>query len=181
MIWLHWTLTILFALLGAGCLMLVIMQLPGIWIMIALATLVQLADVSWAHGEASSAGWWGIGIALALAIVGEFLEGASGAAGAKVGGGSRRSMWGGFIGALLGAILGTPLIPIPILGTFIGAIVGAFGGALIGEVTGSKPRDLADAVATAMGAAAGRAAGTLVKSAIAVVVWLILIAGFLIR
>ena len=74
MIWLHWTFTAIFALLGAGCLLLVIMQLPGVWIMIGLGALVQLADVAWIHGEAAAPGWWALGIAVALAIIGEILE-----------------------------------------------------------------------------------------------------------
>jgi uncharacterized protein YqgC (DUF456 family) len=181
MMWLHWTFTALFALLGAGCLLLVIMQLPGVWIMIGLGLLVQLADVAWIHGEAATPGWWAIGIAVVLAIIGEILEAASGAAGAKVGGGGRRSMWGGFIGGMVGALLGTFTIPIPIIGTFIGAIIGAFAGAMLGEVTGASAQTVRASVAPAAGAAAGRAAGTIFKSAIAVVVWLVIIAGLLIR
>ena len=179
--WLHWTLTGIFALLGAGCLILIIMQLPGTWIMVGLATLVQLADVAWGHGADVSAGWWAIGVALGLAVVGEILESASSAAGARVGGGGRRAMWGGFIGGIEGAIVGTPLIPIPILGTFIGAVVGAFAGAMVGEVTGADRKTVVEAVGPAAGAAAGRAAGTVFKIAMGTVVWLVLMAGLLIR
>ncbi len=181
MIWLHWTLTGIFAVAGAGCLLLVLMQLPGIWVMITLAVGVQLADVAWVHGSDATAGWWAIGIAVALAVVAEILEGLSSAAGAKVGGGGRRSMWGGFIGGVVGAIIGTPLIPIPVLGTLIGAIAGAFAGALIGETTGARPSTMRDAVRPAAGAAAGRAAGTLIKTGVGIAVWVVLIAGLLIR
>lgn len=181
MIWLHWTLTGLFALLGLACILLTVMQLPGIWIMLVLALGVQLADVAWIHGADADAGWWALGIGLALAIIAEILEGTAGAAGAKAGGGTRRAMWGGFIGGVVGAILGTPLIPIPVLGTFIGAIVGAFAGALIGEATAKHGRGVAGAIKPAAGAAAGRAVGTIVKVAIGVAIWLILIAGLLIR
>ncbi|MCP4759587.1 MAG: DUF456 domain-containing protein [Planctomycetes bacterium] len=181
MIWLHWTMVGIFALLGAGCLLLIVMQLPGTWLILTLGLGVQLIDVAWIHGDDATAGWWGLGVGLVLAIVGEILEAVSGAAGAKVGGGTRRSMWGGFVGGVIGAILGTPLIPIPILGTFIGAIVGAFAGAMVGEVTGSNARSVAGAIAPATGAAAGRAVGTVVKMATGVAVWLIVIAGLSIR
>jgi|TARA_B100000959_G_scaffold79010_2_gene84063 hypothetical protein len=181
LIWLHWTLTGVFAVLGLGCILLTVMQLPGIWVMLLLALGVQLADVAWVHGADTDAGWWALGTGLVLAIIAEILEGTAGAAGAKVGGGTRRAMWGGFIGGLVGAILGTPLIPIPVLGTFIGAIVGAFAGALIGETTGKHSPSVAEALKPAAGAAAGRAVGTVFKMAIGVAIWLILIAGLLIR
>ena len=181
MIWLHWSLTGLFAVLGLACVLLTVMQLPGIWLMLVLAIGVQLADVAWVHGTEADAGWWAIGIGLGLAVVAEILEGAAGAAGAKVGGGSRRAMWGGFIGGVVGAILGTPLIPIPVLGTFIGAIVGAFAGALIGETTAIHKPSVVQSLKPAAGAAAGRAVGTVFKISIGVAIWLILIAGLLIR
>lgn len=181
MIWLHWSLTGLFAVLGIVCVLLTVMQLPGIWLMLVLAIGVQLADVAWVHGAEADVGWWAIGIGVALAIIAEIFEGVAGAAGAKVGGGSRRAMWGGFIGGVVGAILGTVLIPIPVLGTFIGAIAGAFAGALLGEVTGKNKRGVAASIKPAAGAAAGRAVGTVVKIAMGVAIWLILVAGLLIR
>lgn len=181
MIWLHWTLTGVFAVLGLACILLTVMQLPGVWVMLVLALGVQLADIAWVHGTEVEAGWWALGIGLALAIVAELLEGSAAAVGAKAGGGTRRAMWGGFIGGVVGAILGTPLIPIPVLGTFIGAIVGAFAGALIGEATGNHAPGVAASIKPAAGAAAGRAAGTVIKIAIGVAIWLILIAGLLIR
>jgi hypothetical protein len=179
-IWLHWLLTGLFALLGAGCLLLVVMQLPGVWLLLLLGVIVQLVDVTWIHGTDADAGWWALGIAAVLAVLGEVLEGIAGAAGAKAGGGSRRSMWGGFIGGILGAILGTPFIPIPVLGTFMGAVVGAFAGAFVGETTGTDAMNKVEAIKPAAGAATGRAVGTLLKVAIAVAMWLIVIAGFVI-
>ena len=181
MMWLHWLLTAIFALLGLGCLLLVIMQLPGVWLLLVFGLIVQLVDVTWIHGADATAGWWALGLGAVLAIVGEVLEGVAGAAGARAGGGSRRSMWGGFVGGLLGAIFGTPLIPVPILGTFIGAVIGAFLGAFLGEVTGKDPKRSLDAVKPAAGAATGRAAGTLIKSGIAIAIWLIVLAGLIIR
>ena len=181
MMWLHWVLTGLFALLGMGCLLLVIMQLPGVWILLVLGLAVQLIDVTWIHGDDATAGWWALGLAAILAVIGEVLENLAGAAGARAGGGSRRSMWGGLIGGILGAIFGTPIIPIPILGTFIGAVIGAFAGAFLGEVTGPNPMRTTEAMKPAAGAATGRAAGTLIKAGIAVAIWVIVLAGLLIR
>ena len=85
----------LFVLLGFGCLILVVAQLPGTWVMLVLATLFHLAGDFWILPEVSGAssawGWWAIAIATGLAILGEVIEFAAGAMGAKVGGGSKRS------------------------------------------------------------------------------------------
>jgi uncharacterized protein YqgC (DUF456 family) len=173
----HWTLIGCFALLGGGCVLLVIMQLPGTWAMMLLGLGVQCADAWWLADGHATAGWWALGIALVLALLGEIIETAAGVAGAKMGGGHKRGMWGSLIGAIGGALGGTFLIPIPLIGSLIGAIGGAFIGALIGETSGSKARSLAKAMKPAAGAAAGRAAGTIAKVAIAIAVWLTLIVG----
>ena len=181
MIWLHWMLTGAFAVLGAGCLILVIAQLPGTWLMLVLGLGVQLVDVMWIHDTGTAPGWWGLGVGAALAVIGEVLEGLAGVAGAKAGGGSGRALWVASIGGVLGAIVLTPVIPIPVLGTFVGAIVGAFAGAFIGETSGRQPATVGQAITPAAGAAAGRAVGTIFKVAIAVAVWLVVLAGLLIR
>ena len=171
----------LFILLGFGCLLLVIAQLPGTWLMLGFAVGIHLMDDAWflPEGATSSRGWWAIGIAGALAVVGEIVEFAAGAFGAKVGGGGKRASWGAIIGGLVGAIALTPIIPIPIVGTLIGAIVGCFVGALVGEMTGKQPRTAGQAMKPALGASIGRALGTTGKLIIAVVVWAVLSVGLI--
>ena len=123
----EWTgllVALLFTLLGLGCLVLVVIGLPGTWIMIGLAVAVELLDRHYLDAaDPETYGWWAIGACAALALVGEVLEAGAGAAGTRAGGGSRRGMVGAMIGGIVGAIVFTPLIPIPIVGTLIGALV----------------------------------------------------------
>ena len=147
--------------------------------MLGFAVGIHLMDDAWflPEGASSSTGWWAIGIGVALAVVGEIVEFAAGAFGAKVGGGGKRASWGAIIGGLVGAIALTPIIPIPIIGTLIGAIVGCFVGALVGEMTGKQPSTAGQAMKPALGASIGRALGTTGKLIIAVVVWAVLSVG----
>ena len=166
----------LFILLGFFCLLLVIAQLPGSWVMIVVATLIHLADDAWFLPDdvGSSRGWWAIGIAVGIALVGELIEFGAGAMGAKLGGGSKRSAWGAIIGGVVGAIALTPIIPIPILGTLVGALIGCFLGALIGEMSGKEPKSAGESLKPAFGATLGRVLGTCCKVLIAVMVWSVL-------
>ena len=89
----------LFVIIGIACMVLVVFQMPGTWIMLIIATLAHLVDVFWIMpGMGSSAspawGWWAIAIGCALALVGEGIEFVAGALGAKAGGGSKRAAWG---------------------------------------------------------------------------------------
>ena len=171
----------LFIVLGFFCLLLVVAQLPGSWVMIFLAVLIHLADDAWflPAGTDPSWGWWAIGIAVAIALIGELIEFGAGALGAKAGGGSKRSAWGAIIGGLVGAIVLTGVIPIPILGTLIGALIGCFLGALIGEMSGKDPKSAGESIKPAIGATLGRVLGTSCKVLIAVMVWAVLAYGLL--
>jgi hypothetical protein len=181
MLLLFWLGLGLFALLGVGCVLLVVMQLPGLWLMLLLAAGLQCLDAFVLHEDPGSAGWWALGIAFLLAVAGEVVETAAGAAGAHVGGGRRRGMVGALLGAMLGAVLGTFIIPIPVIGSLLGAIGGAFAGAMVGEMTGAQGRSVAAALKPASGAAAGRAAGTLAKCALAGIALVVLLVGFVLR
>lgn len=181
MIILYYLIGCLFVLVGFGCLVLVVAQLPGTWVMLILATLFHLADVFWVlpdiDGTSSAWGWWAIGIGLALALVGELIEFAAGALGAKMGGGSKRSAWGAIFGGFIGAIGGSMVVPI--IGTLIGAVVGCFFGALIGEMSGQQASTASEAVKPAIGATIGRVLGTTCKVCIGVLVWVVLSVGLL--
>lgn len=176
--WTSLLVALLFTLLGLGCLVLVVIGLPGTWILIALAVIVELIDRHYLDGaDPETYGWWTIGACAALALVGEVIEAVAGAAGTKAGGGSRRGMVGAMIGGIVGAIVFTPLIPIPVVGTLIGALVGTFAGAVIAERSREEPPDAPSTLKAAGGATVGRLLGTVGKAMIAVTVWVVLSIG----
>lgn len=173
--WIAIAVALLFTLLGLVCLVLVVVGLPGTWILIGLAVAVELLDRHYLSAAAPETfGWRMIGACVALAGVGEIIEALAGAAGTKAGGGTSRGMVGAMLGGLVGAILFTPLIPIPIVGTLIGALIGTFAGAMIAESTGPRARDGRSAFRAARGATVGRLLGTITKSVIATTVWVVL-------
>ena len=168
---------ILFAVLGLACVIAVLPGLPGTWMLLGLATAIELLDGYWlAPGADPTFGWWALGAGLALALIGEAIEAASGVLGVKAGDGSKRGMVGAFLGGILGALFGTVLIPIPVLGTLLGVLLGTFGGALLGESTGEDKKAMGDAVKPALLATVARIAGTVTKTAIATIVWVGLLA-----
>ena len=183
--WIQFVVAAVFALLGIGCLVLVALSLPGTWIMIALAAAIEALDQHYLGGSSPTTfGWGAIAGCAALAGLGEGLEGMTGAAGVKAGGGSKRGMFGAMLGGFAGAIVFTPLIPIPVIGTLLGALIGTFLGALIAEssrksdpVEGAAPGDQSKGEAlkrdlkAAGGATVGRLIGTMAKTALAICVW----------
>jgi len=172
--WLAYVIAAVFFLLSAVCVLLVVVQLPGTWIMLALALIVEWADRFYLTAEPQETfGWWVLGACLVLAGVGEVLELIVSAAGAKTGGASKRGIWGAIIGGVVGAIIGT-LWLIPIVGTLIGAVAGSFFGAVVAEVTGAAPRTVRESMKPAIGASVGRVLGTFAKIGVAIVIWLVL-------
>src|SRR5262249_29846781 len=143
----------LFAAIGAGCVFVVVIGLPGTWILLLLAGALQFTDGFWRSGGAHTFSWWTLGIATALALLGEALEFMAGVAGAKSGGASKRGMVGALIGGLAGAIVGAGM------GAGIGAIPGGFIGSAFGAIVGelSHPHmTLEMSLKPASGAAVGR-------------------------
>ncbi|TWT47044.1 hypothetical protein KOR42_42410 [Thalassoglobus neptunius] len=108
--------------------------------------------------------WTVVGVLAVLAILGEILESAAGAAGVTRLGGTRRgalySIVGAFIGTFTGAMMG---VPIPFIGSVVAAVfggaLGAFGGAYLGE----RERLHGDRFAIGKGAFWGRLLGTFGK------------------
>lgn len=133
----------------------ILFNLPGAWLMILLAALVEW----WVPGELMFS-WRVLYVAAGIALVGEILEFVLGAAGSRQAGGSKRAAALAILGSIVGAVAGTPL-PIPILGTLIGACVGAFAGSLIGDLWAG--RSLRPSVSAGRGAAVGRFWGTAAK------------------
>lgn len=108
---------------------------------------------------------------LGLAVLGEVLEFALGAAGAAKSGGSRRGALGAIVGAIVGGVIGTVAIPIPLIGSILGACGGAFVGAMSLELSGG--RRVGHAVQIGRGAAVGRFWGTVAKLGVGAVMWVI--------
>ena len=173
--WLQIALATLFALYGLACLFLVVLGLPGVWVLLGTAFAVELLDAVVLREPAMSFGWKLLAVGGVIGLVGEGIEAAAGAAGAKLGGGTRRGMVGALVGGIAGAIVLTPLFPAPLLGTLLGALVGTFAGAWAGEATARKRRTRAETARAAFAAVLGSLAGRLGKLVTNVVVWMLLV------
>ena len=173
--WIDYLAASIFTLLGAACLLIVVIGMPGTWIMIGLAIGLEFLQRLWAPaGSEYMFSIWVFVAVILIAALGEFLEFVAGAFGAKKGGASKRGMLGALIGGVLGAIIGTFIIWIPFVGSLIGALLGCAGGAIIGEFNASRETTLKDTIKPAAGAVIGRILGTLAKLPCALAVWVIL-------
>src|SRR5438067_13683565 len=103
-------------------LVLIVLGMPGLWIMVASAVTYNLIV------PGDPIGWVTLVIVGVLALVAELLDISLTGSYARKYGGSRRAGWGAIIGSSVGAIVGFPL---PIVGPGIGAFIGSFLGALI--------------------------------------------------
>jgi len=177
--WLLYLVAALFLLLGGACVLLVVLQLPGTWLLLGMAGSIELCDRLYLpQGEEQTFGWWVLGTCLALALVGEIVEFVAGAAGAKKGGSSSRGMWGALIGGIVGVFLFTPIFFfVPIFGAFLGAVLGTFAGAILGELSAGENATLGRTMRPALWATIGRVVGTSSKVGIAIVMWLTLSAS----
>ncbi len=151
-------LLLLLACLIAG-LLLVPFGLPGLWIMLA-----GVVGYAWLT-DTRSVGVATIGIALALAFLGEIVEAWLGFRFARRYGGSSRAGWGALAGGIAGALVG---VPVPIIGSVVGAFVGSFLGAAALEYTRSRRSQVA--VGAGWGAVLGRAAAAAVKIGLGLVI-----------
>ncbi len=152
-------------------LLLVVLGLPGNWLMVAGAALLCWQPGPLAHVPLTFSRWLVISVA-ALAVIGEIVEFAAGLVGAKKAGGTRRGAWGALGGALVGGVVGTGLIPVPVVGSLIGACLGAALGAWSLELSGGRSHRAS--LMSGMGAGLGRLAGTLAKLGAGIVIWLII-------
>ncbi len=146
-----------------------VFMLPGNWVLVGFAALYALVLPEEAQPRVS---WSVVGIALALAVVGELVEFFAGAAGAAKQGGSRRGVVLAIVGAFVGSVLGAVFaLPIPLIGPVIGALgggaAGAFAGAWIGEA--GTDRTHGERLAISKGALFGRLWGTAGKLIIGVI------------
>jgi uncharacterized protein len=140
-------------------------MLPGNWVVVLLATLFAWL-VQGPDGQGLS--WWTVAGLLGLAVLGEVIEMAAGAAGAARYGASRRSLVLSAVGAMAGSIVGAIVgIPVPIVGPIIAALGGAALGAFLGAYLGELWKGRGEPQRLAVGAAAliGRLLGTAGKVA----------------
>jgi len=158
---------ILLALVIIVSLVLIVLGLPGLWIMVASAVTYNIV----VPGE--PIGWVTLAGVLVLAFIAEVLEFTLTGQYARKYGGSRRAGWGAIIGSIVGALVG---VPVPIVGPVIGAFIGSFAGALIAELTGGS--SAGDATRVAKGALIGRAVSTALKIGIGFMIgiWLFIAA-----
>ena len=149
-------------------LILIVLGLPGLWIMVASAVVYNLVV------PGDPIGWFTLVAVGVLALVAELLEFSMTGSYARKYGGSRRAGWGSIIGSIVGAMVG---FPVPIVGPVIGAFVGSFLGALIAEFTGGS--SAGDATRVAKGALIGRVVSTVLKIGIGLTigVWIFIAAA----
>ena len=145
---------------------LILLGLPGTWLMIATAAVAEWCTTRTLFHMAT------LGVAVGLAALGETIEFLASAGGAKRAGATRSGAVGALMGGIVGAILGTIFIPVPLLGSLAGGAAGAFAGSAISEHGGGK--ELRDAMHVGRGAAVGHVLGMLGKLAMGVAVWVLL-------
>jgi uncharacterized protein YqgC (DUF456 family) len=133
-------------------LVLIVLGLPGLWIMVASAVVYNMIV------PGDPIGWVSLIAVAVLALVAELLEFTMTGRYARKYGGSRRAGWGAILGGIVGAMVG---FPVPIVGPVIGAFVGSFVGALVAELTGGA--SAGDATRVAKGALIGRVVSTMLK------------------
>ncbi len=146
---------------------LLLLGLPGAWLMIATA---GVAD--WLTPDRTLFHPFVLGAAILIAAAGEGMEMLASAQGAKQAGASKRGALGALVGGVVGGIVGTFAIPLPVVGTLIGGSIGAFiGSAIVEHEGGAEARA---ALKIGRGAAAGHLVGMLAKLGAALAVWLLL-------
>lgn len=109
--------------------------LPGNWISVAV-----LALYAWLGPQEGriALGYYAVCAAFIAALIGELIEFAAGAFGAKRAGASRRATLYAVVGSMIGAISGAVIgIPVPVIGSILAAVLfgglGAAVGAMYGE------------------------------------------------
>lgn len=151
-------------------LFLVVLGLPGTWLMAGSTAL--LAWWRWGSGDSPMFGIVALALVVGLAVLGEVVEFVSGIAGARRAGASIWGAVGALLGALVGGVAGTFLIPVPVVGSLVGACGGAALGAWLLELGAGRTRDQAGR--SAVGAGVGRLQGTAVKLAIGALMWIVI-------
>lgn len=157
----------LLVLILAVSMVLIVLGLPGLWIMIASAITYNIVV------PARPMSWLSVVGICVLGVVAEVLDFSLAGKYARKYGGSRKAAWGAIIGGMIGAFIG---VPVPIVGPVIGALIGSFAGALLGELRDGGGGGAATKVAT--GALIGRVLGTVIKVGLGfmVAIWIFIAA-----
>lgn len=167
MSWELWVIATIALVTGMTGLAMVVMALPGIWLM------VLAAGACWLWKPEFIGPYTVLSLAV-IAIISEAIEMVASAAGVKKFGGSKRGALGAIIGTMVGAILGSIFIPIIILGTILGGIIGAGAGALMVE-RGVVQMTWKESLKSGSGAAIGRTVSIFVKLGLVMVAWLLFV------
>ncbi len=158
---------IFFFAIMAAALAVIIVGLPGAWIILIEALVFALVT-----DFDKGIGWYDLLALLALAGTGELLEFLITARGAQKEGGSWKSMLAAIVGGIVGALVVNGFIPV--IGAVLGAFLGAYAGAYL--QTYLEHRDKERARQIALGAFKGRIGGALSKisvgvAMVAIIVW----------
>jgi outer membrane lipoprotein SlyB len=149
-----------------------VIGLPGTFVIVGAALVY-----AWAT-DFTALGWTTIAWLTGLALLAEGIEFVASSAGAAAGAGqrpSRRVLVGALAGSFLGGLLGAPLLFG--VGALLGALAGAFAGAAFAVATeGGGP---GQAFTTGFAAFRGRLLGFVIKSAIAVIMVVVLFLAIL--
>lgn len=159
----YWIWAVLLVLANSAAWFATLFSLPGNWVMLLLTAVFAFF---YPDENGTGVGWTAVIAIACLAILGEIVEFAAGAAGAAKEGGSRRGMVLAVVGAIVGSIAGAIVgLPIPVVGPILAAIgggaLGAFLGAYLGETW--KGKTTAESLAVSKGALVGRLLGTMGK------------------
>jgi uncharacterized protein YqgC (DUF456 family) len=166
LIWIYYILLILISL---GGLALVLVTLPGLWVMTAASAVYALATHEHHLGPRT------LLVLFLLSLGAEIVELTAGGAAARKAGGGRRASIGALIGGIVGGIVGSFVLPLVL--TIVGICLGAFVGAAGFELLGGG--EAIHSVRVGWGAAKGRFLGVILKLGIGIVMLLlILIAAF---
>ena len=133
-----------------------LVALPGNWLIVLAAALY-----AWfAEPESRLAiDWYTVAALLAMAIAGEVLETAAGAAGVKRAGGSRRGALLAIAGSMVGSIVGLFVgVPIPIVGSLVAAVLFGALAHSRGQCSASSGRDATSTAASTWAAPPSSAA-----------------------
>jgi len=165
-------LAILLLVVNLFWLFLVVLGLPGNWLMVLSTILFGWWQLSRAEpGGQAMFGMVTLVAIVILATLGEVVEFISGVVGAKKAGGTRRGSIGAIVGGIVGALAATFVIPIPVLGSLIGACGGAALGAWGLELYGGL--EMPRSIKSGLGAGVGRLVGTVVKLVAGASIWIV--------
>jgi uncharacterized protein YqgC (DUF456 family) len=151
MSWIFYFVVLFVSLIGLAML---IITMPGLWLMTAAAAAYALMTRLHYLGARS------LLVLFLMAVTAEVLEVLLMGREARRAGGRRGTGLGAFIGGIVGAFAGS-LIPIPIVGTILGLGLGCFFGAAIVEWFGGGQAK--KSIEVGIGAARGRAYGLIAK------------------